>query len=199
MSQTYYPIMKILKFLPKIPIGRPFLGAIDGGSGSGKSTLATELKNSGPNITVVHMDDFYVPVSDEVLLNRKPAEDYESCFDWKRMIDQVLKPLRDGKTARFQSLDWGLGVLREWKEVAPNGMVFIEGVYSLRPEFRSYFDFSIWVETEAQLRRDRMIARNQNTKGQMDCWQRGEEWYQRFFSPDKTASLVIDGKTGAIK
>jgi len=199
MSRSYYPVLDILKLLPKAPIGRPLLTSIDGGSGSGKSTLANELKSLDSNISIVRMDDFYVPVEEEALLRRKPEEDYESCFDWRRMLDQVLKPLRDGKTARFQALDWDMGILRDRQKVEPSGIVFVEGVYCLRPEFRPYFDFSIWVETEASLRRQRMIARKQNTLAQMDCWQRGEEWYQRLYSPNKVASLVVDGRTGEIK
>src|SRR5258708_39414960 len=81
---------------------------IDGCGGAGKSRLATEVRvalaSRGRDISVVPMDDFYLP---SALRNGALASDaIGSAFDWQRLRDEVLAPLRAGQPARHQCYDW---------------------------------------------------------------------------------------------
>jgi hypothetical protein len=75
-----------------------FIVGIDGCGGAGKSQLATELRaalaSRGRDISVVWMDDFYFPSPRR---NGILAHDaVGSAFDWQRLRDEVLTPLRRG-------------------------------------------------------------------------------------------------------
>jgi Mg-chelatase subunit ChlI len=70
------------------------LVAIDGPGGSGKSTLARRLRDAADDITIVEGDDFYTPMLEAERVALSAREAYERNFDWTRLRDQVLAPLR---------------------------------------------------------------------------------------------------------
>src|ERR1017187_9210867 len=80
-----------------------FIVSIDGCGGAGKSRLANELRLAlaapGRDISIVHMDDFYLP---STMRNETLTPDaVGSAFDWQRLRDEVLAPLRAGQPARY--------------------------------------------------------------------------------------------------
>src|SRR5258706_15053504 len=78
--------------------------AIDGGGGAGKSTLARGISEEFVGrVSIIRCDDFYRPL---VSLECSPAVAYEKYFDWRRLRDEALLPLRAGKTARYRRHDW---------------------------------------------------------------------------------------------
>jgi len=199
---THYPVQQLHRVLPQLsvarPPGSPLIIAVDGGSGSGKSTLAKEWAGQEKGVVVVPLDDFYLPVKDEVLEKRTPQADYEMAFDRERIKAQLLEPLRSGHRARYQVLDWELSQLGEWATVEPRGLVVVEGVYSHRPEWQEFMDLKIWVEVPQALRRKRAEDRGENTRIQLDCWQAAEAWYVETFNPMQAADVVVDGRTGTL-
>jgi hypothetical protein len=71
---------------------------------------------------VVHGDDFYRPLPSAERLALDAAQGYRQYFDWERLRDQVLQPLRSGGVSRHQHYDWGSGeVGGEHHEVAASG------------------------------------------------------------------------------
>ena len=179
-------------------IARPcILIAIDGPGGSGKSTLAAAIRQRVPGATVVQVDDFYRPLSNALHRKLAPAIAYDRYFDWKRLRDQVIQPLSEGHAARYRRHDWATDSLAEWHTVMPQGTVIIEGVYSVRPELRDYFDIALVVETgrEECLRR---LRRRKEAGDWIDHWRAAEDWYIAEFNPAERADLVISGSTEAI-
>ena len=64
------------------------LVAVDGCDGSGKSTFAKELAKLNSNITIIHMDDFYLPSNQR--LNDTEIENAVGIdFDWLRLKEQI--------------------------------------------------------------------------------------------------------------
>ena len=106
---------------------------IDGCGGSGKSTLANQLRAECSNVTVVHMDDFYLP-SSQLIKAQPEKKPIGSDFDWERVLKQVLEPISQNKEGCYQRYDWNIDDLAEWHTVPVGGMVIIEGVYSIRKE-----------------------------------------------------------------
>ncbi len=161
---------------------------IDGCGGSGKSTLARHLGAA----TVIEFDDFYRPSS-----TRLPPGDADigGNFEWRRLRDQVLLPLRRGEEARYQRYDWGSDSMAEWHTVAPRGIVVVEGNYSTREELRDLYDFRIWVDAPRELRLARGIERGGiNTRERwFEEWMPEEERYVAAHEPWRFADLVIDG------
>ena len=153
--------------------------AIDGFGGAGKSTLAGRLSEE-LGATVVHTDDF--------------AEWANPLGWWPRLIEEVLRPLSTNEPARYQRFDWDLGELAEWHDVAPGGVVVIEGVSSSRAVFRPHLSLSVWVETSRRVRFARGIARDGD--GMADAWVKwmaDEDEWAAVERPREFADLVVSG------
>jgi len=172
----------------------PLLVAVDGGGGAGKSTLAASLASAFEQLVIVHVDDFYRPMHDDIRRGLTPEAAYASLFDWQRLETDVAIPLSEGRPARYQRYDWETGhVLPEPLEVAPMGIVVIEGVCSLRPEVRHHWDVSIYVETPTAVRIARMALRSENTSSQIGRWEAAEAFYLSAAQPATWADLVVAG------
>src|SRR6478672_9439015 len=120
--------------------------AIDGLGGSGKSTLAEKVAKGLNGAPIIHTDDF---ASWDNPLNW-----------WPRLIDQVLRPLSENRSARYQRYDWIAKSLAEWHNVDPSEYLVVEGVSSSRKAFRPYLAFSIWVEMPREERLRRGLERD---------------------------------------
>ncbi len=172
--------------------------AVDGKGGAGKSTFAaacaSELEATGRRAEIVHFDDFYLPSS----LQPKGAvveKPIGGNFDWKRLRDQVLAPLRRGDVARFARYDWTEDVLAETLEVSPGAIVIVEGVSSSRRELAALYDLRIWVDCPRHLRLSRGIARDGEAYRETweQNWMPSEDRYVEAHKPDERADVVVSG------
>lgn len=169
------------------------LVCIEGLGGAGKSTLAEAVFRALPGKAfVVHGDDFYGP-EERDWRTWSPREGYERYFDHRRLEHQLLRPLNAGSAARFQRYDWTSNTLDGWIDVAPSGLVLVEGVYLLRRELRPYWDLAIYVDAPRDLRQDRLHARGENDEGWISRWSAAEDYYERVEQPALAADLVVSG------
>jgi uridine kinase len=165
---------------------------IDGGGGAGKSTLARGISEAFAGlVSIVRCDDFYRPLSDA---QYSVQEAYENYFDWRRLRNDVLMPLRAGLRARYQRYDWSTDRLAaQWMLVEPREIVVVEGVFSMRPELRALLEVAIFVETPRGERMRRMLARPQESTSWIDQWMAAEDWYLEHIAPSLHADLMIEG------
>lgn len=161
---------------------KTLLVAIDGRGGSGKSTLAEQLKQALENVTIVHLDDFAYPN-----------------IDRQRLLEQVIFPLEENKTANYQRFDWGTKELADWHEIQPGGIVIIEGVSTLHDVLFKHFDFKIWIECPAEngfqrgLHRDLNVYKVNTKDDWLNKWMPEERKYIEEQNPEKKADYTIDG------
>ena len=162
------------------------LVGVDGCGGSGKSALAAWIARSVEDPAIVHVDDFHVPAGGEAVGGH---------FDWRRLVQQVLEPLAEGRAARYQVHDWAKGEPGEWKDVPPGGCVVVEGVTAIRREIAGYYDLTVWVECPRDVRLERGLARDgEAARGQWEReWMPAEDRYVAAHRPDERAHLVLDG------
>ena len=187
-------IEKVLHLIDLRPRdGGPLLIAVDGLGGAGKSTLAAQLSAALPSSSIVEVDDFYRPMTADERARLGPREGYERYFDWRRLLEEAIEPLRKRRRARFRRYDWERHRLVEWREVAPGDVVIVEGVYSTRPELRPLFDVTVYVDTPREPRAARMTARGYDNLDWMEHWMAAEDWYVHHHRPVERADLVIDG------
>ncbi len=155
------------------------LVAVDGPGGAGKSTFAAALAGE-LGAPVVHTDDF---------------ASWDNPIDWwPRLLDQVIEPLVDGQSARYQRYDWGSESLAEWIDVDPVPVVVIEGVTAGRAEWRRHLSFIVWIETPRVERLRRGLERDgEDAAAQWESWGADED---RHYAADPTrrhADVVVDG------
>ena len=172
--------------------------AIDGLGGAGKSTLAQlleqQLKTLGWIVAVVKHDDFYR------LSNQRKNQQAGAIgcdFNWKRLRDQVLIPIREGRSAHYQRYDWEADVLAEWHTISASDVVLVEGIYTMRCELANLYDLKIWVECPRAIRLARGIARDGEKARSIweQDWMPKEDCYAKTHIPRERADLFVSGAT----
>lgn len=170
--------------------------AIDGPGGAGKSTLTQvlneQLKTLGWIVAVVKHDDFYLPSHQR---ENQQAGVIGGDFDWERLRDQVLTPIREGRSAHYQRYDWETDVLAEWRTISASDVVLVEGVYTMRRELTHLYDLKIWVECPREICLARGIARDgeqARTIWEQD-WMPKEDDYVKTHFPRESADLLMNG------
>ena len=166
------------------------------GAGAGKTTfaelLAERLRAEVGSVTVLHTDLFYRPYG-ERWNGRWPEEQpLADDYDWRRLRDEVLLPLRAGESARFQLYNWPLDRLEEWVEIPAGAVTIVEGVTAIRRENAGYYDLRAWFSCPRATRARRMLGRGDTFQYELDYWFPIEERYRQEHRPERAAHLVID-------
>ena len=175
--------------------GRAFVVVLDGPGGSGKSTLARELAAAyaGP-AAVVEGDDFYADLAEDYRAGLDAKGGYREYFDWQRLRDQVLIPARQGQSIEYQRYDWDKARMGNWLTVPSVEVLFVDGVYSSRPELREYADLVLWVTTSEEERVRRQAERGQNQSIWIKRWMAAENYYLDNIHQPDSAEVVVLGE-----
>jgi uridine kinase len=120
---------------------------------------------------------------------------------WPLVIEQVLDPIARGATTlSYRRSQWWKGHQREPvrnQRVTP--VMVLEGVGSLRQEFRPYICFGIYVTASRDVCLERGMARDAafGTPVEINLlWERyyaDEERYMARDQPEQFANIVVDG------
>lgn len=170
-------------------VGNTLFIAIDGRGGSGKTTLAALLMKK-LNAQLILTDDF---------------ASWDNPYDWSQLvIERVFDPIENGaKTLSYPRSKW-------WENHQPESVVdqpvtkimILEGVGSLRKEFRDYISIDIFVNTPREICLQRGIERDvNNDTGKTEAeiaamwekWASNEDAYIARDKPQEYADIVIDG------
>ena len=173
---------RILATPPRL--GPVRLVAIDGPSGAGKSWFADRLAKAA-DIPAVHTDDLLDGWDDQFTF-------------WSRLEEQVLGPLRDGRSATYRRYLWHRQAFGgNPVTVEPAAAVLLEGVTAARRVIRPELSFSIFVTAPADLRWRRALARDGRDdvafRAYLERWRVNEDEH---FAADATAAhvdLLVDG------
>jgi uridine kinase len=178
---------------------RPFVLAIDGRSGSGKSTLAAAVSGLLGECLVIEGDDFYAGGSQEEWDARTAAQKADQVIDWRRQY-ALLEALRQGQRAVWFGYDWEAfdgSLLATPTVVDPAPVIILEGAYSCRPELTSVLDLRVLLETDLDVRRRRLRARDgdQWHDAWFDRWDEAERYYFGEVVTRNEFDLVLSGET----
>lgn len=182
---------------------RPVVVAIDGGSGSGKSTLAAILAEK-LRAALIPMDDFYAAhIPDQDWDNFTVKERFIKSFDWERLRETAIKPLRTCQPARWYAFDFvsGLrpdgtyGMQSQPKTLEPADVILIDGNFSAGPPLADLVDFSILVDMPVEQRHARTAAREDPDflARWHQLWDPVEDFYYNHLQPKGTYDLVVSG------
>jgi len=158
--------------------GDTHLVAVDGPSGSGKTTLARRVAEVLAAPTV-HMDDLY-PGWDGLRAGTQRADEW------------IVRPLRQGRSARYRRWDWHADRYAEWVQLPVTDVVVLEGCGAGALPGGACASVLVWVEAEESVRYARGVARD---PGFADFWEQWAAQERRLYDADGTrarADLVID-------
>jgi len=168
-------------------LGNSRLLCVDGPSGAGKTTLARHLRQAARStvsvrVTVVHMDALY--------------DGWGGLADAAavKVPEWLLAPLASDRAGHYRRYDWHRGAYAEWHEVAPGGLVLLEGCGSAARPADALATLRLWVDTEADERLRRGLARSgDEVLAYLQAWKQAEDAH---FAADGTrdrADLIVLG------
>jgi uridine kinase len=188
-------IGEIINKIKETILTKPFcLVAIDGCGGAGKSTLAEHIVSKYGCGQIIHMDDFYKPSNERLQLEMNKKESGAD-YDIKRLNQDVIDPITNVMEARYQRYDWVEDKLAEWHTVQPNGLIIVEGVYSIIDQLHNKYDIKIFVECNRKLRLKRGLERDgENALDFWKQWMIEEDKYLQEQKPQDRSNFIISGE-----
>lgn len=189
-----YEITKILSVINTVTEQcHPTVVGIDGMTGAGKSTLASQLTVTIPEAITVELDDFYRPIDDVTFTSNRLEDSYHAYFDWQRLIQKVLVPIREGRNPCYRRFDWETNHMAEVRKLTAGRLILIDGVYAIHSELRPYIGVKLYVETPKDFRFLRILDRGYKDLSWVKQWMTVEDWYIEHQRPHDHADLVIKG------
>lgn len=169
------------------------LVAIDGLAASGKSYLTDELVRRNPKWQVIRLDELQLPTPDQAW-ERWTDEECSQCFVDTNHLKSLLTGLRQGRLVDFQPYEWANHRVSEVaRTYVPEGVVLVEGAYTMRGVLLPLYDLTVWVELDDEERIRRIDSRLPAESGWQDAWFRGERTYMSSEKPQERAMVVVSG------
>lgn len=162
---------------------RPFVLGVDGRSGSGKTELAAAVAARVPGAQVVALEDAY--------------------RGWQGLragvltiVEGVLRPLRAGQTGSYLRYDWVRGEVDGRVQVAPSGVIVLEGCGAGSRPCAPFLDALVWLEAPEHERHHRAMARDDGAwLDQWSTWAAQESELLAERDARAAADLVLDTST----
>lgn len=194
----------VREFAQQYGKGRRIL-AVDGPDGAGKTTFADHLavafERAGFTAYRASIDDFHHPREHRYRAGRYSAEGYyRDAFDYSLFRRVLVEPFRMGGSTGFVleafDLDRDAPIEPKWITGPADAVLIVDGVFLQRPELRGIWNFSIWLDADAEVRQQRMIERDgadpdpdaESNRRYSDAQRR----YVRDAAPNAAASAIVD-------
>lgn len=173
---------------------------IAGGTGSGKTTLTDRLKEYfGDDVSVIYHDNYYK--AHEGMSYEELCElnyDHPDAFDTELLIDHLAK-LRAGQAVDCPVYDFTVhNRSNRTIHVEPSRVLIIEGILIFQnPVLRDMMDIKIFVDTDADVRLLRRIARDVKERGRSldsvisQYLSTVKPMHEQFVEPSKRAADII--------
>jgi uridine kinase len=183
----------VVRWLRENDRGRSRVIAIDGYSAAGKSSFADALA-SRTGAALVRGDDFYRVMDEDERARLAPLDGIERYYDWQRMRDEVLRPLRAGRAAVYYPYDWESGRLAgESVTISALPVLIVEGLFVSRPELQPLIDLSILIDAPPAVRLRRQVERSDASPEWLARWDAAERTFFRRVCPPETFEIIVRG------
>ena len=162
---------------------------LEGRAASGKTTAA-EMLSKILGAPVIHMDDFFLPIS---LRTKERFAVPGANVHHERFKKEVLPFLRSNEEFSYRVFDCGRMDFGESRTVKASDIRIVEGAYSLHPTFGDYKDISAFFDVEPCEQLRRISARNGEQMAEMfkTRWIPLEEEYYRSFNIKEKCDIII--------
>lgn len=181
-------------------VDRPFIIAIDGLSGAGKTTLAHQLKNSLDNVVIIHIDDHIVEREKRYNTGHDEwFEYYQLQWDTNYLKKHLYDKLHQNEkflSLPFYNKEKDTFTQRTIK-ISPKSIVIFEGIFLLREEWKTYYDYVVFLDCPRKIRYERVLNRDtylgnleERLKKYQDRYWVAEEYYLKKQKPLKFSHSV---------
>jgi uridine kinase len=178
---------------------------IDGIDGAGKTTLADRLgqvlEAAGHAVIRSSIDGFHNPRAVRYARGRDSAEGfYRDSFNLAAFKGELLDPLSPGGNGRFRRAVYDhrtdSAVDSPQEAAGRSGVLLVDGIFLHRPELRSYWDQSVFLDVPFEQSYRRMAKRDGSDPSPFALSNRryleGQGIYFAECKPQKLASILVD-------
>lgn len=175
---------------------RPILLAVAGDSGSGKSTYTRGIRRLlGPDmVSFVSLDGYHKEDREtRKLSGRLPLDPRANDL---KLIKAHLQALRSGAAVDVPIYNHTTGCFDAPRRIEPTPVVIVEGLHALYPNFLPYYDYTLFVDTDREVKWRWKFQRDVTDRGYDPDeakreMQRREIAYRRWIDFQKTQADVI--------
>ena len=166
-----------------------YVVAIDGNCGSGKTTgvrmIAKEL-----GCEIIQMDDFYLTPQ---MRTQERREEPGGNVDYIRFAKEVLPYVGKNEPFTYGKYQVETDSIIAQIEIKNPEIVIIEGAYSMRPEFRDYYNLKVFSNASRELQIERLTEREgEYVQEYIDLWIPLENKYIKYFNLKEICDIIID-------
>ena len=191
-----------------LPSTHPARVAVDGIDAAGKTTLANELAillhTSGRPVIRASIDGFHRPRSERYQRGPSSPEGYYlDSFDYPALREALLLPLGPAGSRKYRRAvfdfrtDQPLSVSEE--EAPVEAVLVLDGVFLLRPELNTFWDYRIFVQVPFDVALQRAEQRDLALFGSVDTVRAryaeryipGQQLYFASAQPQERADAII--------
>lgn len=191
-------ILTILKEIPRIEQGQRFALGIDGLSRSGKTTFVKKIEQhfQGKDIPlfIFHIDDYIVERDKRYNTGYEEwYEYYHLQWDTKWLTDHLFNKLKSSEELHLLTYDHSSDTRKtEVVSLPETCLIIIEGVFLQRREWRSYYDYLIYLDCPREKRFNRESETTQmNLEKFRTRYWKAEDYYVETEFPKKNADMVF--------
>lgn len=188
--------------------GHPVRVAIDGIDAAGKTSLADELvqplTNRGRQVIRASIDGFHRPRAQRYHRGPNSAVGYyRDSFDLEALRSLLLDPLGPGGNLQYTPAAFDVRrdepLPRRVYRAPLDAVLLMDGVFLLRPELASGWDFSIFVDISFETMVNRACERDQDWLGNSDeirarylrRYIPGQQIYMKEAQPHQVANIIF--------
>jgi uridine kinase len=180
----------------------PLRVAIDGIDASGKTVLADELatvvKERGSYVIRASLDGFHRPRNERYRQgNESPEGYYEDSFNYESLLNELLIPLGLDGDRWYRNVVFDVRsdqeVLEPPKKAPEGAVLLLDGVFLMRPELVSFWDYRIFVDVDFDVGLARAIVRDQALIGSPDVVR--ERYRKRYYPAQRQYLNEVMPKT----
>jgi len=206
-------LSRIAVDIHELPPDRIIRVAIDGIDGAGKTIFASEvaekLRQLGRDVIRASVDGFHNPQA--IRYQRGPASPegfFRDSYNYAALKTLLLDPLSPGGSGRYRSTAFDhftdQAVSTSEAQAFPGSILIFAGIFLHRPELRTYWDFSIFLDVRFDVSIPRGARRGigfgsaDPESPQNMRYIEGQKLYLSECRPQESATIVVDNNNLAI-
>ena len=190
-------LTKLIASIPKPANGERLIIGIDGLSRSGKTTfvhkIETYLLEEKIPVHIFHIDDYIVEKKRRYHTGHQEWHEYYYLqWDVEWIKENLLKQLKDSKELRLLTYDPDQDMqIEQMVSIPDTCFILLEGVFLQRTEWRSFFDFMIYLDCSREKRfaRESLETQQKLDKFKNRYW-KAEDYYLDSLKPQEQADFV---------
>jgi len=190
-------LSKLIASIPKPANGERLIIGIDGLSRSGKTTFVHNIENylleEKIPVHIFHIDDYIVEKKRRYHTGHQEWHEYYYLqWDVEWIKENLLKQLKDSKELRLLTYDPDQDMqIEQMVSIPDTCFILLEGVFLQRTEWRSFFDFMIYLDCSREKRfaRESLETQQKLDKFKNRYW-KAEDFYLDSLKPQEQADFV---------